>query len=54
MKIEIIVQNGKWLTNGKTYPELDWIEKVFFDNFFFAMKLKMESDQINSSLKIAS
>jgi hypothetical protein len=44
-KIEIIKQNGKWLVNGKSYIELDYLEKLFFDEFILAMKWEKEMEK---------
>ena len=45
MKIEIIKYNGKWLINGKQYHELEYTEKMFFDEFLIAMKLDFEAEK---------
>lgn len=43
--IEITKPNGKWLINGKSYAELDWIEKYFFDEFLLAMRMEFNENQ---------
>lgn len=45
MKIEIIKTDGKWLVNGKPYPQLSYSEKVFFDEFLIAMKISFEAEK---------
>lgn len=40
-KIEIIKTNGKWLINGKPYNELNYVEKLFFDEFIYEMKYNL-------------
>jgi hypothetical protein len=42
-KIEIKLQNGKWLINGKRYQVLYKEEKLFFDKFLIAMKISPKS-----------
>lgn len=39
MKIEILKTNGKWLTNGKPYEQLNPNEKKFMDAFFKELKI---------------
>lgn len=39
MRIEIKIIGGKWLINEKPYSMCDWIEKVFFDNYFFLKRM---------------
>jgi hypothetical protein len=43
MKLEIVNTNGKWIVNGKTYEELNYMEKKFMDEFFREVKLKPET-----------
>lgn len=45
-KIEIILDNGKWLINGKPYGELNWVEKTFFDEFLIAMRLSFINEKM--------
>lgn len=42
-KVEILKINGRWLINGKPYNELDYLEKLFFDEFILAMKWEQEA-----------
>ena len=43
-KIEITKVNGYWLVNGKPYTELQYLERVFFDEFIVAMKLEYDKE----------
>lgn len=43
MTIEIKLENGKWLINGKIYTELSLSEKIFFDEFIVAMKINYQN-----------
>lgn len=36
--VTITIENGLWLINGKRYQELDWNEKIFFNEFLIAMR----------------
>ena len=44
-KIEIILKDGKWLINGKSYSQLSDDEKSFFDEFLIAMRLNFKAEQ---------
>ena len=44
-KIEIALENGKWLINGKSYHELSYSEKTFFDEFLIAMRINFEAER---------
>lgn len=44
-KIEIKLEYGKWLINGKTYQQLDYLEKEFFDEFLVAMRINFGAEQ---------
>lgn len=48
-KVEITKPFGKWLINGKSYEELDWIEKVFCDEFLLAMRMEFESKNLQQN-----
>jgi len=50
MKMDIKRVSGKWLLNGKQYPELEGKEKTFFDEFLIAMRL-MEGAEKHNNLK---
>jgi hypothetical protein len=45
-KIEILLENGKWLINGKQYNELTFPEKQFFDEFLLAVRLDTEAQKL--------
>jgi hypothetical protein len=36
--VTITLENGLWLINGKRYQELDWNEKIFFDEFLISIR----------------
>ena len=44
-KIEIALENGKWLINGKQYHELGGTERIFFDEFLIAMRINFEAER---------
>lgn len=44
-KIEIKLENGKWLINGKLYNELTFQEKLFFDEFLIAIRMTVDSEK---------
>ncbi len=50
IKMDIKRVSGKWLLNGKQYPELEGKEKTFFDEFLIAMRL-MEGAEKHNNLK---
>ena len=54
MKIEIIKVNGKWLINGKQYADLDYSERIFFDEFLIAMRWEKECEEFDKQQKKVS
>jgi len=44
-KMDIKRIAGKWMLNGKSYPELEGKEKTFFDEFIIAMRLMKGVDK---------
>lgn len=52
-KIEIKLENGNWLINGKLYTELSHSERSFFDEFLIAMRINFEAEK-HSSIPKAS
>lgn len=51
MKIIINKTSGRWLINGKTYDQLNWEEKDFFDQFIISMKWQFECQQYDKKNK---
>ena len=49
-KIEIVLENGKWLISGKQYNVLTYFEKTFFDEFLIAVKINIGAE--NSKLEV--
>ena len=45
-KIEIKLENCKWLINGKQYGELSDEEKTFFDEFLIAMRITVAASSV--------
>lgn len=39
-------ENGKWFLNGKLYHELNESEKLFFDEFWIAIKFNFKNISI--------
>ena len=54
MTIEIIKVNGKWMINGKQYPDLDYTERMFFDEFLIAMRWERECEDFDNQQKKVS
>ena len=48
MSVIITLDNGLWLINGKRYQELDWNEKVFFDEFLIAMRQETRNNNLKN------
>ena len=49
-KIEIVLENGKWLINGKQYSELSYSEKTFFDEFLIAVRINIGAENSEAEL----
>ena len=43
MKVDISLESGKFLINGKKYKDLSWEERKFFDEFLVAVKLDIST-----------
>ena len=54
MKIEIKKVNGKWLINDKQYADLDYTERMFFDEFLIAMRWEKECEEFDKQQKKVS
>ena len=40
--MNMLIENGKWCLNGKTYAKLDFVERIIFNAYFAKMKALSE------------